>query len=90
MSTFYSSDPQGLMLEYGDKFYDVIDKIFETKHRDYAQEFIFYLIPIKLGRVEDVAKLEKIYNQAHEDRTHFRKLIKMNIEDLQDIIAKRQ
>lgn len=89
MQWFYSSDPQALMTEYSEQWFEHIDTIFATKHRDYAEVFFINLKPISLGRKEDLEQLEKIYSQVDEDRTHFRKLLKMAIEDLEDIIAKR-
>ena len=90
MNWFYSSNQVGLMEEYGDKFYDSLNDIFKNKHRDYAEEFITRLRPIRLAREEDLKKLEDIYEAAEEDRTHFKKYLKITIEDLEDIISKRK
>jgi len=88
MNWFYSSDPVKLREQYSDKFYSCIDTIFSTKHRDYAEVFMANLKPINLARKSDIEKLEKIYSATHEDRTHFRKMTKIAIEDMEDIQAK--
>ena len=90
MNWFYSSNQQKLMTEYADKFFENIDDIFKNKHRDYAEFFIQLLCPIKLGREQDKDRLEELYAAADEDRTHFKKYLKIAIEDLEDIISKRK
>lgn len=90
MDWFYSSSPESLMTEYADQFFDNLDEIFKTKHRDYAEVFITYLRPIQLGRQQDRDRLQKLFDSADEDRTHYRKMLMIAIEDLDDIISKRQ
>ena len=89
METFYASNPFKIMEEYADRFYAEIDGIFLNKHRDYAEAFLDNLIPLKLGRQHDLENLQKIYESVDIDRSHFRKCLSIKIEDLEDIISKR-
>jgi hypothetical protein len=81
--------PEHEKAKYAQEFCENIDEIFSTKHRDYAQEFIVHLNPIDLGRDSDREILEKIFEGANENRTHFRKYLKIVLEDHEDIISKR-
>lgn len=89
MCTFYSGDAHKNMTEYVDRFYDNLDSIFKNKHRDYAQAFITNLNPIALGRKGDLERMQKMYDETDPDRSHFRKYLKLAIEDLEDILSKR-
>jgi hypothetical protein len=90
MKWFYYSIPNAKVSEFAENFFSVIEDIFSTKHRDYAEVFMTTLCPVKFGRKEDKKNLEKIYASVDEERTHFRKLLKIAIEDLEDIISKRK
>ncbi|CAI2382602.1 unnamed protein product [Moneuplotes crassus] len=90
MDWFYSSSSEILMAEYAPKFFENLNLVFQTKHRDYAEEFITRLCPINLGREEDKQKLDDLYQAAEEDRTHYKKYLKIASEDLADVISKRQ
>ena len=90
MKWFYHSIPTERKPEFADKFFESVEEVFSTKHRDYADVFMTTLCPVKLGRKEDKEQLEKIYAGVDEDRSHFRKLLKNAIEDLEDIISKRK
>ena len=90
MAWFYCPAKEKIMEKYADKFFASVDDIFANKHRDYAERFIVNLQPLGLGREEDKEKFEKIYNSTNPERSHFRKYLKIAIEDLEDIISKRK
>ena len=90
MKWFYEPSKSENMKKYADKFFSNIDNIFKDKHRDYAEKFIVNLQPLDLGREEDKEAFEKLYNSTDISRSHFRKYLKIAIEDLEDIIVKRK
>jgi len=49
-----------IWLPYADKFFEVVEEVFENTHRDYAARFFCFLSPAWLGREEDLLKLKQL------------------------------
>eukprot|EP00347_Sterkiella_histriomuscorum_P001356 403372348 len=87
---FYDHDDEAICLQYGNKFFDVIEKIFADRYRDYAEIFFKNLSPSFLGREAYLDNLIKILERATKtDNTHFINLLKEEIELLEEIIEIR-
>jgi hypothetical protein len=80
MTHFYYWNSQDILEKYANRFYENIETIFKTKHRDYAEIFITHLTPINLARPEDKEKLDEIYARTDSTNTHFRKMLNLQIE----------
>lgn len=87
---FYNIDDEAMCIEYGDKFFEVIEKIFSTQHRDYANTFFHNLSPTFLGRESYLDKYITMLERAIKtDNSHFINLLKDEIELLEEVIEIR-
>jgi recombinational DNA repair ATPase RecF len=70
-------------------YFDSIDFVKTTYHRDYAQIFFTNLSPTFLGKQEHLEKFIEIRNKVLESRpddAHFLGLLSNEIEKLEEII----
>lgn len=87
---FYNLDDENQCIAYGDKFFQEVEKIFESKYRDYAATFFHHLAPTFLGREVYLDHyLDILTRAAKTENTHFIKLLKEEIEKLETIIRVR-
>ena len=89
-SVFYNWRDEKMIRKFGERFFDDVEKVFETQHRDYAQTFFWRLLPVVLGEKKHVERMEEILKRTHEDRTHFRNLLKEGIADVESMIRMRE
>jgi hypothetical protein len=89
MRRFYESNSTNTLEKYATRFYENIETIFKTKHRDYAEVFMEYLVPIDLARDEDKENLLAILERTDKSNTHFIKLLKLKIESVERMILMR-
>ena len=76
-----------MCIEFGDKFFNEVEKVFANHHRDYADVFFTNLSPSFLGREVYLDRYIALLERALKtDNTHFINLLKEEIEQLEDII----
>jgi len=79
-----------MCIEFGDKFFEVVEEIFAHHHSDYADVFFTNLSPSFLGREVYLDRFIALLERAlKNDNTHYIRLLKEEIEHLEDIIQVR-
>lgn len=78
---FYNFSDLQQCEEIANHFYESIESVFSTHHRDYALTFFSYLSPTFLGREKDLKSLKDIYErQKGSENTLFINLLSDEIE----------
>ena len=88
-SMFYNWRDEKVIRKYAERFFDELENVFENQHRDYAGTFFWRFLPVVMGEKKHVERMEEILKRTHEDRTHFRNLLKDGIADIESIIRMR-
>ena len=83
---FYNLDNLRQTERFGDLFFQVIEHVFETYSRDYAQNFFTYLCPTFLRRETDLEKYKRLFEKHKSSaNTNFVNLISNEIDLFEQI-----
>lgn len=87
MTGFYNRSNLSQCELYATKYFEQIEFVKETYHRDYAQVFIKSLSPTFLGSQDHLDKFREILERVEKaDDSHFQNMLKDQIEELEEII----
>lgn len=64
LAPFYNMDDPKSIEHFGDKFFDQVEHVFATTHRDYAEKFFVNLSPAFLYRPEYMSRYEQILERV--------------------------
>lgn len=91
LASFYNMDDPKTIEHFDDKFFDRVEHVFATSHRDYAEKFFVNLSPAFLCRTKYKARYEKVLERVKQtDNTHFIHLLQDEIESLEEMMFVRQ
>lgn len=76
--------------ELADLFYAEIEKVFATKHRDYAEMVLVKLSPASLARDKDLEAYQAILERIGDSNNHFKNLVKIQINTIKLIQEQRK
>jgi len=83
---FYSLENLKQTQRFGDQFFQVVENVFETQSRDFAQNFFTYLCPTFLRREVDLARYKELLaKHQHSANTNFVNLITNEIDLFEQI-----
>lgn len=90
VQNFYNLEDETQCGHFGDKFFQSVESIFATKHRDYAESFFVNLSPAFLAHPSYKAKFEALLEKAKlTENTHFINLLEEEIERLEESLIIR-
>lgn len=76
-----------LITPYFEKYYSLVNKIVETRDREFAETFTAHLSPAFMAREQDSAAFNELLRRANEEKQFFVNFLKKQIESI-DIIQK--
>jgi len=71
-------------------YFDYLENVFKTLHRDYAEMVLTRLSPVFLGRTKDLTSFQNILTTVGSSNTHFANLLKGEIHSLSILIEQRK
>jgi len=76
-----------LITPYFDKYYSLVNKIVESRDREFAETFSAHLSPAFMAREQDSAAFNELLRRANEEKQFFVNFLKKQIESI-DLIQK--
>ena len=86
VSNFYNHEDEAQCQNFGERFFQDVEEIFNKHHRDYAEAFFVHLSPAFIYNESYFEKFNSIIERAKTtDNTHFIHLLEEEIEKLEEI-----
>ena len=76
-----------MITPYFDKYYSLVNKIVETRDREFAEVFSQNLSPAFMAREQDTGAFNELLKRANEEKQFFVLFLKKQIESI-DLIQK--
>lgn len=71
-------------------YFDYLETVFKTLHRDYAETVLVKLSPVFLGRAKDLTSFQTLLASVGDTNTHFAGLLRTEIHSLSILIEQRK